>query len=266
MADDDKGNQPMTMDDRRKAELDAGRARFDERSQGVDAKVRTQMLRRGEDEHRESEDHRKAVYGEQEDAVAKRERDRSGAEVQDQAQTQLEALLHLANREEPIIDMRRQTLIERLEGDADPGEAEDLTTDHVTAQAVNQPTVLANERGQETENQPLNTTIGMAGTDRPDEHLAQDQVKMPTDRETPKTRSDAEKVARGKVPPVEKVVRAGATTNDPDPKTVDKGAVPIVRSAASDILGDADEDEERQPPKAKSEPKSEAKPKSEPKK
>jgi hypothetical protein len=34
--------------------------------------------------------------------------------------------------------------------------AEELTTDMVTAQAVNQPVVLANERGEDTENKPPN--------------------------------------------------------------------------------------------------------------
>lgn len=244
MAENDRDVTPLTMQDRLKAELDAGRARFEERSKGEDASLLKQMRKRGEEEHRESEEHRKSVYGAQEEAISKAERDRAGAEVQDQAQTEMEALLHLADRNEPIIDMRRQTLIERIEGDADPQGAQELTTDHVTAQAVNQPTILANERGQDTENQPLNTTIGLAGTDIPDDKLANDQVEMPTDRETPKTRAAAEKVAKGKVPPTQKVVRHGATSNDPDPRTVDKGAVPIMRAAPNDILSDASDDDE----------------------
>jgi hypothetical protein len=245
MAEQDRDVTALTMEDRRQAELDAGRARFEELSGNLDGAQKRQMLKRGEDEHRESEEHRQSIYGAQKEAVSKAERDRAGAEVQDQSQTELEAVLHLADRNEPIIDMRRQTVIERLEDDADAGAAQELTTDHVTAQAVNQPTVLANERGQETEKQPLNTTLGVAGQGIPDEHLANDQIEMPTARETPKTRAAAVKVAKGKVPPTQKVVRHGATTNDPDPKTVDKGAVPVMRSASNDILSDASDDDDQ---------------------
>lgn len=228
-------DNPNTFEARRELELRAGRARVEERSRAmVDAgrlegKQFDRALRDAELSLREDDEKRLRLL----DTAAtfnKVEADRAGAEVIDQAQTELEAVQHIADRNEPILDYRREAIIEKLQGDADPKAAEQVTTDVVTAQAVNQPTVLANNAGVETVDVPLN-----ASTLR-DHELALARTVVPDDKHVPKTRKQAEKVARGKVPPATKVVKEQAVVTQDDPEKNE--AVQIVRAASDDILGD----------------------------
>jgi hypothetical protein len=142
--------------------------------------------------------------------------DRAGACVQDQAQTALEAVLHLADQEEPIIDLRRQRAVETLEDNTvDLGLAQEVTLETVRAQAVNQPVPLANEEGKETEFEPV-TGPGAEGF-----AVNNDAVVLPPDELTPKTVAQAEEAAEGLVPDVERMIGDGKVSNDLDPASVE---------------------------------------------
>lgn len=162
-------------------------------------------------------------------------RDRSGAEIVDQAQTQLEALGHLADREERILTLDQQLAMERFEGPVDPEEAEAMSADAVTAQAVNQPTVLANNAGIPTEDRALNKT-----------GLPVAQSEVPSERHVPKTRQRAEKIAKGKVPPIQKAVRPGwhGDKNGPTDVTAEfaDNAIEVVEAADPVALSPYDTD------------------------
>lgn len=189
---------PMShFENQRLAEIEAGRARVAELH---DAKDFKRLQRDAEVALEEDMERRRQLYEEVSSVGDKAALDRAGAEVADQAQTELEAVLHLGDRVEKVVTNERQTTLERLEGDADTTEATLITVDHVTAQAVNQPTILAHDDGQNTEERPLNTS-GF-----PDEVLSP-SLQVPEDRVVPKTRKRAEAVARGKVPPTEEIVR-----------------------------------------------------------
>lgn len=162
-------------------------------------------------------------------------RDRSGAEIVDQAQTQLEALGHLADREERITTLDQQLAMERFEGPVDPGEAEAMSADAVTAQAVNQPTVLANNAGIPTEDRALNKT-----------GLPVAQSEVPSERHVLKTRKRAEKIALEKVPPIQKAVRPGwhGDKNEPTDVTAEfaNNAIEVVEGADPVALSPDDTD------------------------
>lgn len=188
----------------RAAEIDTGRARFMERHKSShDIK---KLLK--EADHVESEE-KKRLKTVAEGVFSNPVRDRAQAEIIDQAQTELEAVQHLADRERKIITLAQELEVEALEGDADPKAATEVTTDLVTAQAVNQPTVLANERGIKTEDRPLNLT-----------HFADHELSagtiIPSEEIVPKTRKSAEHIAKVKVPATEDVVKPVVTHEDAD--------------------------------------------------
>jgi hypothetical protein len=192
------------FDAQRKAEMEAGRARLQELHdaaghKGPDLKHR---FHDADKAIKEDEKRREELLTFQPGNQA--ERDRAGAEVADQAQTELEAVLHNADRMNQIIASDHQIAVEELDHpDVDTGKAEELTTDMVTAQAVNQPVPLANERGVDTETKPPNPHDF-------DESLIPDRlVQMPEEKYTPRTRAKAEKISRHKVPRAETVVRDG---------------------------------------------------------
>lgn len=200
----------------RRAEIEAGRRRFEENAGRADLKRGevAELRKLGDRQLEEDEERRKAVW-EAPPLSSTIERDRAGAEVADQAQTELEALGHLADRADRIVTSEHSNAVERMEHpDADPERAKAVTMDTVTAQAVNQPTVLANERGIPTEVRPLNIS------DFRDEELELDRPGItPDDRLVPKTREQAEQVAREKTPEPEDVVQPGwheGKGEDPD--------------------------------------------------
>lgn len=196
----------------REAELQAGREKVRENMAASHlARAQADRLIRDADAQIEEDMQRREQILDTSVAVDQREHDQAGAEVIDQAQTMLEAVQHLADRQEPILDFRRANRVDRLEDPtADPKAARDLAVDHVTAQAVNQPTVLASERGVETENRPLNDTDGMF----PDAELALPVLPTPKDKHVPKTRPQAEEIADLKVPEAERVVKEAAIVSD----------------------------------------------------
>jgi hypothetical protein len=247
-----------TFEDRRRAEMEAGRSRVVERMQSsqVDDPNFNDRVKAAERQLKEDDKRREELFN-AEGLNGQAVHDRAGAEVIDQAQTELEAMGHAADRVEKIITWPQQLEMERQEGNADPDLATTITTHHVTAQAVNQPTVLANEAGIETEGRPLNTTLGPSGASFSDEALALDRQEAPSDKVVPKTRKAAEKVAKGKVPHARKLVKEQAVVTQYDP---DKNeAIDAVRRAPAeamnagqyntnqalkDILGSGDDDED----------------------
>src|SRR4051812_25057325 len=150
---------PNSADARREAEMNLGKQRTHEalKNLKVDDRELKRLQQANREQLEEDEQRRADVAGES--LADKAERDRAGAEVIDQAQTQLEAVGHLKDREEKVLSYDQQRAVEELDGTDNKG-AEAITTDLTTAQAVNQPTVLAANAGQDTENQPLNTTRG----------------------------------------------------------------------------------------------------------
>ncbi len=203
------GESPA-YDDRRRAELEAGRARLQElheaaRKAGVkdsDEKDLKRRFRDADEEIKEDERRRDELLNFRPGNAI--DRDRAGAEVADQAQTELEAVLHNADRQETIIAAAHQIAVEELDHPTvDEKRAEVLTTDMVTAQAVNQPVVLANEAGVDTESKPMNPHDF-------DEGLIDPRlVTMPDEKYVPRTRKKAEKISRHKIPRTSEVVVDG---------------------------------------------------------
>lgn len=195
----------------REAEMNAGREKVMQNMAASDLAQRQakDLIRAADERLKEDEEQRLRIL-DTSVAVDKREHDQAGAEVIDQAQTALEAVQHLADRQEPIIDFRRANRVERLEDPTvDTEAARQLVTDHVTAQAVNQPTILASEMGQETEGRPLNY-----GGVYSDDELALAVLPTPKDKHVPKTREQAEEIAALKVPETERVVKEAAIVSD----------------------------------------------------
>lgn len=215
---------------RREAEIELGRKRFNERHDAKDRKVAIKEVDEAEAERRKELEE----AANRDDAATKRERDRAGAEVIDQAQTELEAVQHLADQEETVITREDEDELERLLGNADPAAAQAVTKSLVEAQAINQPTPLAAAKGQDV-SKPLNTS------GRADEDVALDRQGLPEDRHTPKTQAQASKVAKGKVPAPKEVVGPGKVVNDDDPSTVK--AVKVARAQPDSILDDGDLDD-----------------------
>lgn len=220
----------------REAELNAGRQRISERmerAENADRKGLQRLFKDADRELKEDERRREEILnatGIEEQAVL----DRAGAEVADQAQTQLEALGHLADSAERITSVLQQLEMERLEGNADPGAATEMAVDATTAQAVNQPTVLANNAGLPTEDRALNTT-GLT-TVAP--------LPVPEERHVPKTRKRAEQIARNKVPPAEELVRPGwhGDKNPPTEETVRNRDAALLAVESSDPVALSTED------------------------
>ena len=197
------GDEAPNFEQRRLAEMEAGRARLRELSQaaGHDEKALAKVMKNADEAIKEDERRRDELLNFR--PINAADRDRAGAEVADQAQTELEAILHTADRAEPILTSEHQIAVEELDHpDVDTKRAEVLTTDMVTAQAVNQPVVLANEQGVDTESKPMNPQNF-------DESLIDTRlVTMPEEKHVPRTRKKAEKVSRNKVP------RAGVVVVD----------------------------------------------------
>jgi len=197
------GDEAPNFEQRRLAEMEAGRARLRELSQaaGHDEKALAKVMKNADEAIKEDERRRDELLNFR--PINAADRDRAGAEVADQAQTELEAILHTADRAEPILTAEHQIAVEELDHpDVDTERAEVLTTDMVTAQAVNQPVVLANEQGVDTESKPMNPQNF-------DESLIDTRlVTMPEEKHVPRTRKKAEKVSRNKVP------RAGVVVVD----------------------------------------------------
>lgn len=185
----------------REAELRAGRERVQERLDRSDDKHKRNMRDRfkSADEERVQDEERRERILNAPGIADKATLDRAGAEIVDQAQTQLEAVGHLYDRQEKVTTAGQQWELEALEGHADPEGATELTEDAVTAQAVNQPTVLANNAGIPTEDRALNVT-GLRSVE---------PLPVPEERHVPKTRKRAEQIAKAKVPPAERVVKPG---------------------------------------------------------
>ena len=227
-------DMPLTWLDQRELEMAAGRARIQEREGQLKAnRSHAEEIRREEARKQEEEDNNRLAEARDGFISNRVELDRAGAEVADQAQTELEATQHTADRKNKVIDREHENMIEALDHpDVDTALAESITRDVVTAQAVNQPTILANNRGVDTETKPLNVTKHpVSGGEWEDDALALDRQVKPSDATVPKTRPKAEKVAKGKVPPVKQVVKQDF---EPD-------AVKIVRATDDDILGEGRE-------------------------
>jgi|SRR5215204_3332234 len=198
------GDEAPNFEQRRREELEAGRARLREINQaaGHDEGELNKRIEEADGVIKEDEKRRDELL--QLRPLDTTDRDRAGAEVADQAQTELEAIIHLADRAEPILTAAHEIAVEELDHpDADTERAELITTDMVTAQAVNQPVVLANERGVDTESKPMNP--GEWDERRIDTRL----VTMPAEKHVPRTRQKAEKVSRHKIPRAEEVVVDG---------------------------------------------------------
>jgi hypothetical protein len=201
----------------REAEMERGRQLSRERSAlRGDVKDFQHRMKEADARIKEDEDRRHSTIIEPTPAADKTLHDIAAAAVQDQSQTLHEAIIHLADRQEPIIDFRRQKRVDLLEDETvDTAEAHEIAVQTVLAQAVNQPTVLANNQGQDTENRPLNISLFA------DDELALTRVVLPPDELTPKTRDQAEEAAVGMVPEPERVVGAGKVSNDEDPASVE---------------------------------------------
>jgi hypothetical protein len=198
------GDEAPNFEQRRREELEAGRARLREVAQaaGHDESDLNKRLKEADKVIKEDEKRRDELL--QLRPIDTTDRDRAGAEVADQAQTELEAIIHLADRAEVILTAPHQIAVEELDHpDVDTKRAEAITTDMVTAQAVNQPVVLANERGVDTESKPMNSG------DWPEERINTRLVTMPEEKHAPRTRKKAEKVSRHKIPRAEEVVVDG---------------------------------------------------------
>jgi hypothetical protein len=247
-----------STDAQRRLEIEAGRARVREiaRTSNTDDdldrrfKLADEELKRDE-ERRHHLLHNTGVQ----DKVAL---DRAGAEVADQAQTQLEAALHLADRDDRITTAFQQEAAERLES-VDVGEVAKASEEAIVAQAVNQPTPLANERGLPTEGRPLNVS------DFSDDELELARVETPEDRMTPKTTAQAEDFAVARNPDPEQVVRPGwhdfERTLQQDgepvrhPRTGEPMAPPVEPEAATAAAEEVEQwPEEVKPPELKDAP------------
>lgn len=217
---------------KREAEMQAGREKVAQNmaASRLAREQADQLFRHADERLKEDEAQRERIL-DTSVAVDKREHDQAGAEVIDQAQTALEAVQHLADRQEPILDFRRANRVERLvDPTVDTAAAQELVTDHVTAQAVNQPTVLASEQGEETVGRPLN----YSGGDFTDQELALASLPTPKDKHVPKTRPQAEDIAREKVPETERVVKEAAIVSD---QALHRNeAIDIVRAAPDEAL------------------------------
>jgi hypothetical protein len=199
------GDEAPNFEQRRLAEMEAGRARLREIAQaaGHDEKLVNKRIKDADEAIKEDEERRDALLNFQPLNVV--DRDRAGAEVADQAQTELEVILHVADRAEPILTAAHQHAVELLDHpDVDTKRAEEMTTDVVTAQAVNQPVVLANNRGVDTESKPMNPQD--FEEDIIDERMF---TQIPEEKFVPRTRKKAEKISRHKIPRAEEVVVEG---------------------------------------------------------
>jgi hypothetical protein len=193
----------------RQAEIEAGRQRFQERSGQQKGEVDTARLTRDADEQqKEDEKRREAIYNPE--IVNKREHDFAGSTLVDASQTMLEAYMHAADRVKKITTVADMRALEafKFEG-AKPEDAEKEAELQVTVMAEGQPTVLANERGEETEGRPRN-----ASRDFTDEELALGRLGMPSDIATPKTKRQARKRAGENIPPARQVLKEAAIVSD----------------------------------------------------
>src|SRR5215207_10783678 len=225
------GDEAPNFEQRRFAEMEAGRARLREIAQaaGHDEKLLNKRIKDAEEEIKEDERRRDELLNFRPTNIA--DRDRAGAEVADQAQTELEAILHTADRAEPILTAPHQIAVEELDHpDVDTKRAEVLTTDMVTAQAVNQPVVLANERGVDTESKPMNPHDF-------EEDIIDPRMftQIPEEKHVPRTRQKAEKISRHKIPRAEEVVVDG--WNDGKGPNPDAAVKEVVRIDDPEALG-----------------------------
>jgi hypothetical protein len=146
----------------------------------------------------------------------------------DAAQTGLEAYMHLADRVKKVTSVADMRALERFDHEgSDTGAAEEHTELHIVTMAEGQPTPLANERGLETENRPLNTT------EFRDEELELGRAAVPSDEAVPKTRRRAGRRAKELVPDLQLVLKEAAIQSDP--KMEENEAVEIVRATNDDI-------------------------------
>lgn len=238
-----------SVENSRQAEIEAGRARLRE--------MHNFRERSAEDEGQREQDIDAAL---QEDERLRYERltamgtadkaklDRAASEVVDQAQTQLEAALHFGDRrdrfpEEPRITAAGVAVPEnhvqgRIQTRSQQRAIEDLAFDNpdnvnmdlvqettrqiIMAQAVAQPTPLANARGLPTEGRALNISE-FADVELDSVHRAE---AIPTDRMTPKTPEQAEQFASERTPWPADVVKPG--WHEPE-KALAAESVPLVR-------------------------------------
>lgn len=180
----------------RSAELEAGRARFNERVD--DKKVSAELIKAADEALKEDEKRRDELVN-AEGLGDKAKRERAQAEVGAQAQEQLGAYLHLSDQKEKITTLGQQLAAERLEGPVNPKDAEELVRLMHVGGGVNQPTPLAHEKGFPTEETPLTTS----GFETADMSLS---VELPSDTAVPKTRHTAAVANQEKIPPVEKMI------------------------------------------------------------
>lgn len=192
-----------STDAQRRLEIEAGRARVAESMKltGVNDREMRDKFKLADEELKRDEERRFRLLNDP-GMPDKVQLDRAGAEVADQAQTQLEAALHLADREEKIVTGFQQEAAEKLES-VDVDGVQQASEEAIVAQAINQPTPLANERGLPTEGRPLNTS------DFADDELELTRVETPEDRMTPKTKDQAEDFAVARNPDPREVVRPG---------------------------------------------------------
>lgn len=248
-----------STDAQRRLEIEAGRARVAENMKltGVNDREMREKFRLADEELKRDEERRFRLLNDP-GVPDKVQLDRAGAEVADQAQTQLEAALHLADREEKITTAFQQEAAEKLES-VDVGEVRQASEEAIVAQAVNQPTPLANERGLPTEGRPLNVS------DFADDELELARVITPEDRMTPKTMEQAEDFAVARNPDPREVVRPGwhepekaiAQDGEPvrDPRTGAALAPPVEPEAATAAVDAVEQwPEEVQPPETKDAP------------
>lgn len=248
-----------STDAQRRLEIEAGRARVMEiaRNSKVPDKDLNQRFKLADAELKADEERRHRLLHDTgvQDKVAL---DRAGAEVADQAQTQLEAALHLADRDDKITTAFQQERAEKLES-VDVGEVAQASEDAIVAQAINQPTPLANERGLPTEGRPLNVS------DFSDDELELARVETPEDRLTPKTKPQAEEFAIARNPDPEQVVRPGwhdfertlVSDGQPvrHPATGQPMAPPVEPEAATAAAEEVEQwPEEVKPPELKEQP------------
>jgi hypothetical protein len=222
-----EANIALPSEDRRKAEIEAGRERFLERSKlaEISSKEVHAQQKIGDMQLNEDLQRRDEILNAEPD-YSKAARDRAGAEIVDQAQTALEAVQHLADQEDRILTVEQELAIEALtHPNADPDRATAITTDMVTAQAVNQPTVLANNEGQNTEDQPLNNGPFS------DAELSQ-ATPIPDEKHVPKTAARARLIAKKKVPDASEVVVPG--WHQPDHNENENVAVDAVKAARNE--------------------------------
>lgn len=213
-----------SFEDNRLAELSVGRARLEELSKNRedhDEKDFKRRLRDADEQIKEDERRRDELLNAA-PMAAGADRDRAGAEVADQAQSELESVIHNADRQERILTAGHSISVELLEHPTvDMGKAEQQSMDLTTAQAVNQPVVLAEQAGEDT-----SKVLNPDGW--PEERIDERLVAIPPEKYTPRSRKKAEELARKKTPDAETVVREGwHEGKGPDPDA----AVKAVRKA-----------------------------------